>query len=1309
VEYHLSSGSVIPVEAVTQVDESLDAAALRLAVDLVECLPVASAVEGGEWFVDSPPSGDDPALTGTISKVGLRIENAKGTAVDVVQLRVDQLLGDYRGYSGSGVLDRQRRAVVGLLVEQKHLRLPTAPLQRKTASNVLYAVPIREVVERLGLTIESARPRWLSVEAVLPDTVTRTNLLDRLVRKLIDARPAGVVRAWGLGGMGKTTLVREALHDARVWQAFPAGIVMVTAGEDSSSHEVLAGLAAKLGVVGLDVREAFSDDHALVVLDDVWSSQLVAEVVANLPGNVALAVTTRGTLLDPTHVGRVVESFHVVEMLADEARALLARGIIRSDDLDRALGELALVLGNWPLLLSLAAAEVHGDELHADELEGDLGFEAFAEEAPSARIGAVEMAANARRLATAFALDPTKLDDPDSQERSFTRMIERSLGRLSAVNRARFVQLAVYPAAELAQTVLADLWEVDELDSRRTVRGLRRVGLVSLVSSDPVSIRLDDQVVAWLHHTSGPAEAPTHRNTHRRLVELALAPDGGPGALTASRAQWLAFHLCRTGVAADCERLMQERWGSAYLRATGSRATYLAALREVIGQWGRAVDEGPSATSEDDLLRWSLLGGLLHAHYAALVAEVPSDALVAKALVGHPDTAMRQALEDPWQWRASSTLVSIVGALARRQALTSRLIELASELIDRLRNNVAQAGALSGLSSVLAGSYPELARGLMDRALGLVEHIQFDGDRSRVLASLAVLELNRDRDHAHRLLDHAVEIAEQMSDDQARDGAMADVVGAVASFDLERAIGMVTSMRYFQADALAAVARAVAVQNPERAAKLANQMRGTRDDSALAGIAQAMSCKDPERARGLAEEIYSDDDRGWALAAIAQEIAYDNPDGAMVLLRRAVDLAENAPSSRVFAAAAAAMACILPEQAKVLLDRALLLAERQDVRYIDGPPRIISALLRCAPQELERVSDAWLPYQDLGEVATRMAVTDPGRARRLVDRAAGLAERRADKPWGLSAGGLAHVGAVMVAFDSSRADELLSRAVQEADEDIWESGDVAAQLVGIDWPGARPFLERKARQVLQSTWAFRDYALGQIGAALASTDPGLAVELARRAKNGADRSRALTMVATRVIATDPALGRRLLEQAARLAERAASGMGRDLALREAGAAIVAVDPARATHLTEQIVSVPKRMESLADLAMAMIDAGGAQAAATTARIDDWARAGRVGAVVALTDYHTSPAPARTRLCRSLGLVWWDLEATLWFAAEWLETTYPMATPPAAVIGRAVVDLMYRFFPSNLSPPSEIAPATREFGHWKPGETASRLS
>ena len=344
------------------------------------------------------------------------------------------------------------------------------------------------------------------------------------------------------------------------------------------------------------------------------------------------------------------------------------------------------------------------------------------------------------------------------------------------------MQLAVYPAdAELTQPVLADLWGVDDVDSRRTVRGLRRVGLVNVVSTEPITVSLHDQLVAWLHHTRGAPETAAHYGTHRRLAGLAVLPDGRPGSFTAARTRWLAFHLCRTGVARDAARLLEEQWVTAYRQATSSHQTYLAALREIIEHWGRAADGTPHGSSEDDATRWILLAGLLHAHLAARVANVPGKARLAEALLGRPEAAMRDAIDSPNQWPASATLVEIVDALARRQRLTSRLVTMAEELALLLHNNVAQADALTGLSSVLADSHPEVARRLMERAFGLVAHIQFDGDRAQVLASLAGLERDRDADRADGLLRQAVQLAEHIRNDAERDSVLADVAVAVAA------------------------------------------------------------------------------------------------------------------------------------------------------------------------------------------------------------------------------------------------------------------------------------------------------------------------------------------------------------------------------------------------------------------------------------------------------------------------------------------------------------------------------------------------
>ena len=158
VVYVPAGGEAVIVEGV-QLDAAHDAAVLRLMKD-VEFLPTSSVMRGAGWRVESPPpGGNDPQLHGTVTAVRMTIRNAQDRPIEVMQLQVDEQLGDFGGYSGSAVLDASGRAVVALLVEQKPLRTPVALGERRVASNVLYGVPIGDVVTANGLsTVRASMP-----------------------------------------------------------------------------------------------------------------------------------------------------------------------------------------------------------------------------------------------------------------------------------------------------------------------------------------------------------------------------------------------------------------------------------------------------------------------------------------------------------------------------------------------------------------------------------------------------------------------------------------------------------------------------------------------------------------------------------------------------------------------------------------------------------------------------------------------------------------------------------------------------------------------------------------------------------------------------------------------------------------------------------------------------------------------------------------------------------------------------------------------------------------------------------------------
>jgi Trypsin-like peptidase domain len=156
VVYVPTGGVAVGIERV-QSDVDREAAILWLASDVGEFLPTSEAERGARW--QSPPGGTaDPVLTGTVSTSRMTIQSAGGQSLEVMQLLVDQQLGNYAGYAGNAVLDSLGQTVLALLVEQQPLRTAPALGERQAASNVLYAVPIGDVITAFGLPVPTFRP-----------------------------------------------------------------------------------------------------------------------------------------------------------------------------------------------------------------------------------------------------------------------------------------------------------------------------------------------------------------------------------------------------------------------------------------------------------------------------------------------------------------------------------------------------------------------------------------------------------------------------------------------------------------------------------------------------------------------------------------------------------------------------------------------------------------------------------------------------------------------------------------------------------------------------------------------------------------------------------------------------------------------------------------------------------------------------------------------------------------------------------------------------------------------------------------------
>jgi hypothetical protein len=119
---------------------------------------LARSVDGEEWVAPWRPTASPHRLKGSVLNADLRHRRAGGHEIDALELKVEQAIGDYRGYSG-GPVERIGRpsdepnppTVLGMLVEQAPSRS-----RAREAANVLIAVRADFALTELDV-LEDAR------------------------------------------------------------------------------------------------------------------------------------------------------------------------------------------------------------------------------------------------------------------------------------------------------------------------------------------------------------------------------------------------------------------------------------------------------------------------------------------------------------------------------------------------------------------------------------------------------------------------------------------------------------------------------------------------------------------------------------------------------------------------------------------------------------------------------------------------------------------------------------------------------------------------------------------------------------------------------------------------------------------------------------------------------------------------------------------------------------------------------------------------------------------------------------------------
>jgi len=380
---------------------------------------------------------------------------------------------------------RTGKCVIPLLAEagaERPLHLKARHYRDFTAAT-RYEQEFQRLLEdiRSGRGVEP-KPEYLHTYVTAPplpvNYVERTEELKALRDALFaegGGRHVALTALEGMGGIGKTVLAQALCHDEVVQQAFPDGIVWITAGKESAYdlvtrmreagkalHDDLSGYDTELGCID-QFRAAIQRKAALIIIDDVWGFRDVEPFRCESVRS-RLLFTTRDTSLAAALGARE----HTAELLTEpQSRNVLARWSGRdAGDLPPEAGDLIQECGRLPLALAIVGAMLRGKPPVFWKRVLDLLRHAY--------------------------LEKIKAQFPDYPHTDLFRALQVSVDSLDPATRERYIQLAVLledmPAPPAIQQ---SLWGVDEAAALETADRFTSLSLAQR-DGDSGAIRLHD-------------------------------------------------------------------------------------------------------------------------------------------------------------------------------------------------------------------------------------------------------------------------------------------------------------------------------------------------------------------------------------------------------------------------------------------------------------------------------------------------------------------------------------------------------------------------------------------------------------------------------------------------------------------------------------------------------------------------------------------------------------------------------------------------------------------------------------------------
>ncbi|WP_132370471.1 hypothetical protein [Nocardia alba] len=556
-------------------------------------------------------------------------------------------------------------------------------------------------------------------------------------------------------------------------------------------------------------------------------------------------------------------------------------------------------------------------------------------------------------------------------------------------------------------------------------------------------------------------------------------------------------------------------------------------------------------------------------YVARVVAD--SDNLRAERIADRADAIARSLPRSPYGEGVSlqPVLVACAGFdPGRAEALVRELLESDSWF---------RGMTLAHMTAVVSDTDPVQAFGLADRAEAAAREVSATWLQAQILGTLADAIAGIDQLRANDLVKRAELATRKFTDHIPQDSAQTQPGSASVNADPGRtdaAPGDVTSYgltAIMQDQARMRLAYAILGVDPDRAETIANEVvdHGLRP-MVLAAVAKGMAITDPSRAARLADQaeaitrkIASSSRRASVLAQFASAIARMDPDGAESIarglsgVRRDDALAEVAiviaetdpdraeticaeirtvwPSDRVLARVVKSVAATDPDRAETLAHRISIPRTRDRVLA-----HLAGVIAESDPDRAETIAhnatDPATQVAVLSRLAKIDGIADPERAAQLTNRAETIAHRITEAYRRDDA--LTHLFAVLAKTDPDRAETI-----------------------------ARTFTDPEQR----------DRALADFAEAIAESDPDRAETIARTVTSRSWRDRALAHLAKSVAQSDP-------DRAETIARTFTDPEQRDHALADFAEAIAESDPDRAETIADDVVDSKTRADALSTLA-----------------------------------------------------------------------------------------------------------------------------